>query len=345
MSLEMPPLNFFDPHYRLVHLPAIFALGACFGSFFNVCIYRIPRGVPLTLPPSHCYCCGRGVNWYDNIPLVSYWILGGHCRHCGVSFSIRYFMIELLTALLFLAAFLRLGYSLALAPALIFTSLLIVATFTDIDHWIIPDRISVGGLVGGLVLAAIWPLGLAEGNPLNAQIFPVPQPLLPLTNSLAGALAGFLVLWGVGQFGSLIFRKEAMGWGDIKLFAMFGAFVGPEPLIYILVISCVIGSVVGSVCILIGRLRQGRPAPAAVAPLDLNAEQAEALMVSIPLETEEREVVNLALTHPGAVGPVRHHLPFGPSLAVAAVVVYLYGQPIHDLFYRLALGEWGGVRY
>ena len=337
MPPDVPPLNLFDPYYWVVHLPLLFVLGACFGSFFNVCIYRIPLGVPLSMPPSHCYQCGRGVRWFDNIPLISYWTLKGRCRHCGAPFSVRYFMVELLTALLFVGAYLRIGHSPALLPALVFLSLLIIATFTDIDHWIIPDRISVGGMVAGMVLAAIWPLGLAGGNPLAADVFPVGRPLVALVNSLAGALAGFLILWGVGVLGRMIFRKDAMGWGDIKLFAMFGAFMGLEPLVYTLVIACLVGAIAGTVGIILGRMRAGAPAPAAIAPLQLDPEQAKALMTSAALGAEEREIVGRALNHPGAVGPVRHHLPFGPSLALAAAVVYLYFAPIQEAFYRYTL--------
>ena len=171
ISIAIPPATFFDPYYRTLHLSMTFIWGACLGSFFNVCIYRIPLGLSLSFPGSHCYRCGHPVRWFDNIPLLSYWILRGRCRHCGATFSIRYFVVELLTALLFSLCFYKIGYSLAFLPALILVSLLIIATFTDLDHWIIPDRISLGGLAAGLLLAAIWPLGLARGNPLASSLF------------------------------------------------------------------------------------------------------------------------------------------------------------------------------
>lgn len=337
-----PPTSFFDPYFRVIHLPLIFFLGACMGSFFNVCIYRIPRDLSLSFPGSHCYSCGRPVRWFDNIPLLSYWILRGHCRHCGASFSMRYFAVELLTAVLYTAAFLKLGYSLALVPALIFISLLLIATFTDIDHWIIPDRISLGGLVGGLALAAVWPLGLAHGSPLaSSPFFSAPPHLLPLINALAGALIGFSVMYGIGALGSAVFHKEAMGWGDIKLFAMFGAFVGPEPLLYILILACLVGSIVGIGGIFLGKLAAGRPVAPAVAPLAPSAELAERLAAAHPLGEPERLAVLRALTQPGAVGTIRHHLPFGPSLALAAVIVYFYGPEISRWFAHLMLGPSG----
>lgn len=297
----------------------------------------------LSHPGSHCYRCGRPVRWYDNIPLLSYWILRGRCRQCGAAFSIRYFVVELLTALLFVLAYWRIGPTLALIPGLLFISLLIIATFTDIDHWIIPDRISIGGLFAGIALAAIWPLGAAAGNPLAEGglvdlIWQAPRPLAPLLNSLAGAAAGFTVMWGIGAIGSLVFRKEAMGWGDIKLFAMFGAFCGVEPLLYILILSCFAGTLAGVIGIWLGRRAARRPADPATAPWSPDAERTAELVEDHGIGGEEREAVERSLNSPGALGPVRHHLPFGPSLALAAVIVYLYGEAIRGWFLSHILG-------
>ena len=339
----IPPLTPYellqDPMFRSLMLPFVFVLGACMGSFFNVCIYRIPLGLSLSTPPSHCYRCGRPVRWFDNIPLISYWVLGGHCRHCGASFSIRYFLIELLTALLFTATYLKIGPSLALLPALVFLSLLIIAAFTDIDHWIIPDRISLGGGLAGLVLAMIWPVGLARGNPLAISLFNVPAHWGPFTLSLAGAAAGFLSLWLIGVIGTIIFRKEAMGFGDVKLFAMFGAFCGVEDLIYILILASLTGTVIGVVGLLRERFQRKRPVPMAVAPLTADPLEAESLAQKHPLGAEERQGLLNAINHPGPVGAVRHHLPFGPSLAIAAFIVYLYGTEISLWFYHFVTGQ------
>ncbi len=327
---------FTDPIYAPLHLVTLFVLGAALGSFLNVCIYRIPHGVSLSRPGSHCYRCGRAVRWFDNIPLLSYWLLRGRCRHCGAKFSMRYFMIELLTALLFVGAALRLGPSLALLPALIFICLLIVATFTDIDHWIIPDRITLGGLGVGLALAAIWPVGWAAGNPLAASGWGgVPIKLMPLVSSAGGAVLGFLLLFGIGWFGSLIFRKEAMGFGDVKLFAMFGAFLGVAYMLHVLVLASLIGSLVGLAGLIASRWQRRRPAHPAVAPLAAaTPEEAGRLAALQPLSLGEQEILRAAAEHPGAVGTIRHHLPFGPSLALAALVVYFFGREMIDLAYR-----------
>lgn len=309
-----------------------------FGSFFNVCIYRFPRGLSIVKPGSHCYRCGQAIYWYDNIPIFSYWILRGRCRRCGAPFSARYSMVETLTAVLFLVAAVKIGYSLALVPAWILTGLLIIATFTDLDHWIIPDRISVGGLAAGLVLAAIWPIGLAAGNPLADSVLDVGGRWSPLVNAVAGAAVGFGFLWAVGAIGSLVFRKEAMGFGDVKLFAMFGAFCGLKSLLAILILASAIGSLVGLGGILLKRFWRGAPVDPALAPLEAGTELIQSVSSERPMADEERVAVMAALTHPGAVGPVRHHLPFGPSLAVAAWIVYMYGQAIERWFVLWVLG-------
>jgi leader peptidase (prepilin peptidase)/N-methyltransferase len=330
----LPPESLLDPYFAPLHLAFMALIGACFGSFFNVCIYRIPRGVPLSLPPSHCYCCGSRVRWFDNIPLVSWWVLRGHCRTCHAPFSIRYWCIELLTALLYVGIAWQLGYTLALIPAILFVSLLIIATFTDIDHWIIPDRISIGGLVAGLVLAAIWPVGNAPGNPLVISFIDAGPHWTPLANAAAGAAAGFGGLWAVGAIGTLIFRKDAMGFGDVKLFGMFGAFCGLTPLLYLLLIACVIGTLIGVAGMLAGALARGRAVPAAIGPLQLAEGEIDALLECYPLAPGEVAVLRPVLREPGSVGPIRHHLPFGPSLAIAALVIYLYHPQIASHFER-----------
>lgn len=335
----MTPLNFFDPYYISMHVPGLFLIGCLLGSFFNVCIYRMPLGISIAHPPSHCYRCGRPVRWFDNIPLLSYWILQGRCRDCGAPFSMRYFCIELLTGFLVLALGLKLGYTLALIPAITFTGFLVIATFTDIDHWIIPDRITIGGMIAGLILAAIWPVGLAEGNPLSHDTLMMlflrpglPNIAIPLTVSVAGAVIGFGMLWLVGVIGTALFRKEAMGMGDMKLMAAFGAFCGVERLVYILLISSLAGTLAGVFSIFRARMaRELEPEPA-VAGWNGSHNEALALLAERPLSEMERRAAMQALDHPGVVGKQRHHLPFGPSLAVGAYIVFLYGEEIAKWF-------------
>jgi leader peptidase (prepilin peptidase) / N-methyltransferase len=328
-----------DPAFYGVSVSIVFWLGAIFGSFFNVCIYRIPKGIGLALPPSHCYRCGQPLRWYDNIPLISYWALGGQCRYCKTPYSIRYFLVELLTAGLFAAVFVRYctpdgNWSAVVLPGWIFISLLLIASFTDLDHWIIPDQISVGGMFAGIGLAAIWPLGLAPGNPIGEPIpyLELPEMILPLANSLAGAGLGYGMLWGIGALGTVIFRKEAMGQGDMKLFAMFGAFLGPANCLFVFMGACILGSIFGLGGIALGWMRRGRMPSAALAPMRLTTTAFSDLAHHYELTPRELIVLK-RLTEGAGAGPTpRHHLPFGPSLALAAGVVFLIWEPLQAWF-------------
>jgi leader peptidase (prepilin peptidase)/N-methyltransferase len=339
----MPPDSIFDPYYFPLHVALVFVLGACFGSFFNVCIYRIPRGMSIRKPDSHCYRCGQPLRWFDNVPLFTYWIRRGRCRYCGARFSSRYFLVELLTALLWTAAFVVYcnpwrGYSLVFIPAFAFVSLLVIATFTDIDHWIIPDRISLGGAVAGFIFSLIPPIASDPRNPLAGGLseLPIPAALMPPINSLVGAAAGFGGLWLVGWAGTLIFRKEAMGQGDMKLFATFGAFVGPVNCLFILFFGCLFGAAIGGYGLLMAHLKRVTPTPA-VAGLTPDAARIESHLTDRDLSADERLILMRSLASPGPVGPIRHHLPFGPSLALAAAIVYLAWKPIQSEFLTFIL--------
>lgn len=238
-------LIFFTPDFFIHHCVFIFILGLFFGSFLNVCIYRIPLGQSIVFPNSHCFSCGLPISWYDNIPLLSYLILRGRCRNCESSFSSRYFFIELLTGALYFAVFFKFRYSFATLFYIGFVSSMIVATFTDIDHWIIPDRVSIGGLIISLIVAlfAKWigaALIISHADPFYGNRF-----YATFLNSLFGAFVGFFILWIIGIIGGIIFRKEAMGWGDIKLFAYVGAVLGAFNTILVLVISSLLGATVG----------------------------------------------------------------------------------------------------
>ncbi len=220
----------------------VFLFGICIGSFLNVCIYRMGREQSVVRPASHCPHCNKPIRPTDNIPLLSYVLLRGRCRDCGARISFRYFFIELLTG----AVFLTMYYNFRLTPlALIyclFASGLIVATFVDFDFRIIPDEISVGGVVVGLILSSVYPL-----------LHHVPTHLLGFRQSLLGVLVGGGVLWVLGCIGDFIFKKESMGGGDVKLLAMIGAFLGWKVALLCLPLASVIGAVVG----IIAKIRTG----------------------------------------------------------------------------------------
>jgi leader peptidase (prepilin peptidase)/N-methyltransferase len=211
----------------------IFVLGACIGSFLNVCIYRMPLGRSVVKPRSHCAACGVSIPWMHNIPILSWFILRGKAACCGTPIDARYPLVEALTALGFLG--LWVVYPLSTASVyMLFLSGLIVATFIDIDHFIIPDEISLGGCLVGLLLSALipsihgamtWWGGLKQG--------------------LLGLLIGGGLLLGIAVFGAICLRKEALGMGDIKLMAAMGAFLGWEAPLFILGAASVIGSFFG----------------------------------------------------------------------------------------------------
>lgn len=220
----------------------VFLVGAAVGSFLNVCIYRMPlTGRSVAKPTfSFCFTCGSTLAWYDNLPLLSYLWLSGRCRRCGTVYSSRYFWIELFTALMFLLLFLHFGPSLAFLSTVILGSGLIVITFTDLDEYIIPDEISFGGFGVGLVLSIIAWLAFSVDSPLTAGLA-VRHP----KTALLGALIGAGFLFGIGWVGTRVFRKEAMGFGDVKLLGMMGAFIGPVNIILTVFLASCIGAFFG----------------------------------------------------------------------------------------------------
>jgi leader peptidase (prepilin peptidase)/N-methyltransferase len=212
---------------------AMFVFGAVVGSFLNVCIYRMPREDMSIKRPrrSVCFSCGGQIHWYDNLPIVSYIVLRGRCRSCGAAFSVRYPLVELLTAVLFLLIWRRFGVDVATPIYLVFTSALIVASFIDIDHFIIPDEISLPGIGIALVLGILLPVIRPDSA------------FLPDTSgdAILGGIIGGGSLWSIGAIAKAILRREAMGFGDVKLLTMVGLLVGWKITILTIVFSAFIG--------------------------------------------------------------------------------------------------------
>lgn len=199
----------------LVIASSIFIFGLLIGSFLNVCIYRMPKNESIVFPASHCTACGKNIHWYDNIPVISYLVLMGKCRFCKEKIRLRYPVVETLTALLLTALFLRFGIMPKFFVYSIMTCGLIVATFIDFEIQEIPDEISLGGLVLGPLLVLAFPSILDSAARFHA-----------LLGSLAGAIAGGGSIFCLGVVGKLVFKKEAMGGGDVKLMAMVGSIIG-----------------------------------------------------------------------------------------------------------------------
>jgi len=319
---------FFTSEFFWLHFAIVFFFGTLFGSFINVCIYRLPAGKSIVWPNSHCFSCGAFIKWYDNIPLVSYLILRGRCRSCGERFSIRYFFIELLTGILFAWVFYRFRYMFATPVYLAFVGMMIVGTFTDLDHWIIPDSISIGGFGFGAVVALIagfFKSGLVveTTGPFEGTAF-----YTPFLNSLAGAATGFFLLLAVGVLGTLAFRKDAMGGGDVKLMAFIGAILGWLNCLLVLVLASVLGSIIGVALILTGKISRSKSLPV--------EEEATSVETNSEEETppEEELISELKKKKTGTKPGGYHHLPFGPYLAAASVAVLLYYKEINVLIER-----------
>lgn len=206
-----------------------FIFGISIGSFLNVLIWRLPRGESIVWPGSHCPQCNNAISWYDNIPLLSYLWLGGRCRHCRERISLRYPLIELVSGLFLSLDIIVFGLGVGLVWYA-FTAALLVVTFIDLDHKIIPDVISLPGIPLGLaahmfVLAPTWTAGLLNGG--------------------LGVLFGGGSLLAVALGYYLITQREGMGLGDPKLLAMIGAFCGWKGVIFTLLVSSLSGSVIG----------------------------------------------------------------------------------------------------
>jgi len=244
-----------------------FFFGASIASFLNVCIWRIPREESIVSPPSHCPKCNARIRWYQNIPIFSWLALRGRCANCREPISPRYIGVELLGGILFLCAFaqwannpagvfrslyypplgMAMYHSFAMVPVtwLVFAGL-ILGSFVDIDHQWIPDRVTIGGMLLGVPLSCLVPELQREAAWTGALVW-----------SLVGLAFGFGLLWLVGEVFSRIFKKDAMGFGDVKLMGAIGAFFGPAAVVFCLIVSSLLGSVIGIAMILRGRAKFG----------------------------------------------------------------------------------------
>ena len=257
-----------------------FAVGACIGSFLNVCIYRIPAEESVVHPRSRCPRCGTMIAWYDNLPIVSWALLRARCRGCQTPISARYPLVEALTGGLAILALARFGPEPLTLALFVFTAALVLITFIDIDHRFIPDEVSLPGIAVGLGVSLL-PGGIG------------------IWNAALGALLGggilFLVAWGYERMTG----REGMGYGDVKLLAMIGAFLGWQAIPAVIVIASLTGSVAGLLAMFDARSRRRvRRIQTHFGPL--------AVLVSLRRASRRTEI------------------PFGPFLALGALsVLYL----------------------
>ena len=252
-----------DIYYFVVFACFAFGLGCCVASFLNVCIWRLPREESVAWPPSHCPNCNARIRWYQNIPVLSWLALRGRCANCHQPISARYLVVELLGGVLFLVAyfqwaagfFLRMPPPLGLHPLacvwavpacwLVFSGL-ILGSFIDLDHFYLPDRVTIGGMLLGVPISFGVPEFQGETQRLTALYW-----------SLGGLASGFFGLWALSWIATKAFKKEAMGFGDVKLLGAIGAFFGPVAVLFTVVVSSFVGALVGGVLILRGKAKLG----------------------------------------------------------------------------------------
>jgi leader peptidase (prepilin peptidase) / N-methyltransferase len=235
-----------------------FFFGLIFGSFLNVCIYRLPRGLSVVSPRSACPACQAPIAAFDNIPVLSWLILGGRCRHCRVRITPRYAVVELICGLLFLLSFLQAGPSVDALKGCVLSFLLLGLTFTDAETHLLPDAMTLPGLGVALIFSFfslvpgpayhLFPLHFQGGSPLLQADFQLG--LRSFANSLMGAAIGSGVLYAIAWVYLKLRKVDGMGLGDVKLMAMAGAFLGPALTLFVLCAASVLGGAYGILVLL-----------------------------------------------------------------------------------------------
>ncbi len=239
----MPEANFIQgfPLSWLIVLAGLF--GLLIGSFLNACIYRLPRDINITHPRSHCPFCEKTIAWYDNIPLLSWLLLGGKCRHCKAGIPFRYPLVEIVTGLLFAASFWRLGNTPDAIKLCIFSALIVGLIFMDFEERILADEFTVGGMTFGFALSLFLPVP----SFLGAIFFPSEwrESYRSLAESLVGGLLPAIVLYAIGEIYYRLRGREGLGFGDVKMIAMVGSFYNFQAALQTLMIGSLAGSLLG----------------------------------------------------------------------------------------------------
>lgn len=332
-----------DPEIRnTIFAIASFALGGVIGSFLNVCVYRLPRGESVITPRSRCPKCGESIAWYDNVPILSWLILGARCRHCRTFISWQYPLVEAITATLFLVIFWRFGMVFATPVYMLLAAGLVLAAFVDLSTWIIPDEVTLPGVPIGLlcaVIATYWP----ESG------FHVIEPILPVFvfDALIGVEAGGGLLFLIDKAARLLAGKKGMGLGDVKLLAMLGAFFGWVGVIMILVIAAFAGSAVGLLVVLWTKRKGGEGEEEKAEKVTLGGWYgcpgtilvtmiAESIQLLTSRWSEEEELDEEDEEY-NEITLEGHYIPFGPYLCLAGIVVMLFGQKLLDAYVAFSM--------
>ncbi len=290
---------------------AIFVLGLAFGSFLNVCIYRLPRDLSVVHPGSACPNCKHAVRFYDNLPVLSWLLLRGRCRDCKTAISPRYLVVELLTGFLFLACYWHFGLTLATLKYCVFGFLLLGLIFTDAEMFLLPDKMTLPGLALGLVVSLFVPV-----NDLASQLLPgmVSLPVdsglaahfLSLADAVLGAVVGSAFIYGAGAIYLRARGVEGMGFGDVKLMAMVGAFLGVKLTIFTIFTASIAGSLFGLSTVFVVWMKRTRRR---IARNHESASQAR---------RRAWTSASVALRH--------HQMPFGVFLGSMAMMAFFFGN-------------------
>jgi leader peptidase (prepilin peptidase) / N-methyltransferase len=235
---------------------ASFLFGLAFGSFLNVCIYRMPKGLSVVTPRSACPACRQPIAWYDNLPALSWLLLAGRCRNCKAKISSRYLLLELLTGFLFLGCYAYFGYTLATMKYCVFGFLLLGLIFTDAETKLLPNQLTLPGLALGVVFSLLVPVHDVASQflpgvvnlPFSGEIV---GRLFSLLDSLLGAAVGASFLYGAGAAYLRWRGTEGMGFGDVKLMAMVGSFLGIKLTILTIFAASLAGSLFGLATVLV----------------------------------------------------------------------------------------------
>ncbi|HUR36824.1 MAG TPA: prepilin peptidase [Terriglobales bacterium] len=299
----------------IVLLACVFVYGLAFGSFLNVCIYRLPRGLSVVRPASACPSCDTPIKIYDNIPVLGWLLLRGKCRACREPISPRYLFVELLTALLFVLSFYFFGLSLQAFKLSIFAFLLVGLIFTDADLKLLPDRLTLPGLAIGLILSAFTRVDGIAAFLFNPGAFPfapeITARILSVVNSVIGAVVGAGFIWLAGEAYKRVRGVEGMGFGDVKLMAMVGAFIGIKLTLLTLMLGSMSGALAGGIAIMLvyrKRLRRRRAAGE----------------LSDAARNRAWQSAQLVMRH--------FEMPFGVFLGIAALIAGVFGQPFVDWY-------------
>ena len=290
---------------------AIFVLGLTFGSFLNVCIYRLPRDLSVVFPRSTCPGCHKLIRAYDNVPVLSWLILRGRCRDCKTYISVRYLIVEVLTGTLFLACYAHFGASVATLKYCALGFLLLGLIFTDAETQLLPDKMTLPGLVLGLLFSLVVPV-----NDLASQLLPglvslpvssdVSWHLLSLVDAVLGAIVGASFIYGAGAIYLRARGVEGMGFGDVKLMAMIGAFLGVKLTIFTLFTASIAGSLFGVSTVLAVWIKRTRR--------------------RIARNHESATTARRRAWESAAIALRRHQMPFGVFLGSMAMVAFFYGN-------------------